>query len=309
MKHAFLIIAHNDFELLKNQLMLLDSARSDIYIHIDKKSKFNNFQSIYDIIKHAKLHIYKEFSVKWGDESQVLTEMFLLKKSIVDEHNYYHILSGVDMPIKPIDQILNYFDENIGKEFIHFDSPKIREKELDRVLYRHYLNSFYKISKSKLINKAIFVMDNFLVFLQKIFKLKRFDDNFKIQKGCNWCSITHNLASFLVAKEMEIKEFVKYSKCADELFIQTFVENSDYKNKLYRNDYDNNYSSCARLIIWENNKAKSPYTFRSKDFNFLASSNAMFARKFSTLQNDDLVDNWTKYILDKNKEKDNKYIN
>ena len=36
-KHAYLIIAHTQFELLDVLLELLDYAENDIYLHIDKK--------------------------------------------------------------------------------------------------------------------------------------------------------------------------------------------------------------------------------------------------------------------------------
>lgn len=36
-KHAYLIMAHNEFDILEKQLILLDDYRNDIYIHIDKK--------------------------------------------------------------------------------------------------------------------------------------------------------------------------------------------------------------------------------------------------------------------------------
>ena len=38
MKHAYLIIAHNEFELLKLLIDRIDDARNDIYIHIDQKT-------------------------------------------------------------------------------------------------------------------------------------------------------------------------------------------------------------------------------------------------------------------------------
>ena len=37
MKHAYLIIAHNDFEILKKLVSLLDNEHNDIYIHFDAK--------------------------------------------------------------------------------------------------------------------------------------------------------------------------------------------------------------------------------------------------------------------------------
>ena len=37
MKHAYLIIAHNEFEILKRLIQALDDERNDIYIHFDRK--------------------------------------------------------------------------------------------------------------------------------------------------------------------------------------------------------------------------------------------------------------------------------
>lgn len=39
MKHAFLIIAHNNWWQLKKLIECLDSDTHDIYVHVDKKSK------------------------------------------------------------------------------------------------------------------------------------------------------------------------------------------------------------------------------------------------------------------------------
>ena len=35
MKHAFLIIAHNEYPVLEVLLSMLDDERNDIYLHID----------------------------------------------------------------------------------------------------------------------------------------------------------------------------------------------------------------------------------------------------------------------------------
>lgn len=37
-RHAFLIIAHDNWEILRIQLRLLDDPRAAIYLHIDKRS-------------------------------------------------------------------------------------------------------------------------------------------------------------------------------------------------------------------------------------------------------------------------------
>jgi hypothetical protein len=41
MKHAYLIIAHNEFKVLKKLVEALDDERSDIFIHWDKKLRIS----------------------------------------------------------------------------------------------------------------------------------------------------------------------------------------------------------------------------------------------------------------------------
>ena len=38
MKHAFLIIAHNEYPVLEVLLSMLDDERNDIYLHIDNRA-------------------------------------------------------------------------------------------------------------------------------------------------------------------------------------------------------------------------------------------------------------------------------
>ena len=37
MKHAYLILVHNDFEILGQLIRAIDDERNDIYIHFDRK--------------------------------------------------------------------------------------------------------------------------------------------------------------------------------------------------------------------------------------------------------------------------------
>ena len=41
-KHAYLILAHSQFKQLAFLVSLLDHQNNDIFIHVDKKSNFND---------------------------------------------------------------------------------------------------------------------------------------------------------------------------------------------------------------------------------------------------------------------------
>lgn len=281
MKNAFLIIAHGDYELLKRLVEALDYCDNEMFIHIDAKSKPLNKSDLCSNILYSKVYIFQEYDVRWGDQTQVLCETFLIKKALEKgTHDYYHIISGVDYPAKSNKEINAFFEKNRGKEFVSFDSEKVSPQALDRVRYYHPFCRCYKLTKSKMIHKAFFIADNISVKLQKIFGKEKMLPFKTIQKGCNWCSITEQLAQYVVAHEKDIKKLVYKSKAADEIFIQTLVINSEFKNNLYHPTFDDDYTSCARYIKWDNQK--SPRLLTEKDYDDIIASEAVFARKLSS---------------------------
>lgn len=81
MKHAFLIIAHNEYPVLEVLLSMLDDERNDIYLHIDKRAT-----ELFQQIKKVKMQkagfylIENPIKVYWGDISQVQVEYLSLKR-------------------------------------------------------------------------------------------------------------------------------------------------------------------------------------------------------------------------------------
>lgn len=67
MKSAMLIIAHNNFEMLKLLISKLDYKDNDIYVHIDKKCGVPDFTQFEGLTKYSKTICLRErISVKWG---------------------------------------------------------------------------------------------------------------------------------------------------------------------------------------------------------------------------------------------------
>ena len=111
-KHAYLIMAHTQPELLKKLVELLDDERNDIYIHIDAKAVDFPMKEIADAVKKANCIFAERTDVKWGSYSQIHCEMVLLKEAVKQEHAYYHLLSGMDLPIKSQNEIHAFFEKH-----------------------------------------------------------------------------------------------------------------------------------------------------------------------------------------------------
>lgn len=288
-KHAYLIIAHDNFEILRSQLRLLDDSRNDIYIHIDEKCKFFDFDYFNKLVKKSTVFFIPRIDVKWGDISQVIVELNLLEEATAKNYDYYHLLSGVDLPIKSQDYIHEYFEKNGDTQYIGF----VRNHQYEyRVKYYHFFTSRQRFRDMSILNKIKYLINDLLLKVQKFLNIDRTKKyNIEIGKGSQWFSITNDFAQYVVNKKDFILGLCKYSTCSDEIFLQTLLINSPY----YKKDYDNyKYDSNLRFIDWERG---NPYSFTKEDFDILMSSNALFARKFSMEKDKEIIKKIERKVL------------
>ena len=272
-KHAYLIMAHTQPELLRKLLKMLDNERNDIYLHIDSKAKDYPLDEIAAVLQKSKCIFTERTDVKWGSYSQIHCEMILLKEAVKTEHAYYHLLSGMDLPIKSQEQIFAFFEKYNGLEFVDEDDVAISEAALSRVKYTH---KFYgKAGSVKDILGALSVKGQKLLGVDKTQKY----GNIIFQKGRNWFSITHGLAKLVVEKEDWIQEVFGQSVCGDELFLQTVARNSEYAEKIC-NPNTMPEVPDTRYIDWKRGSNNNPYVFREDDFEELKNALGLFARKF-----------------------------
>ena len=271
-RHAYLIMAHNNFEQLKILMSLLDDPRNDIYLHIDKKAGKPYLNTK---LNYSRLFVIDPIRVTWGGDSQIKCEMKLFEAAANGHYMYYHLLSGVDLPIKRQDEIHNFFTENKGNNFIGFD--KNQDGFRDRVEYYHLFRNL--VGKSNKI-WALFLkaINKLSLFLQKSLQIKR-RQIIPFAKGPNWVSITDEMVQYLVDKKLLIEKVFRYSFCADEVFIQSLAMQSPFRKTIVNDD--------CRKIDWIRG---NPYTFQKDDIPKLLSSTALFARKFDETIDSEVID-------------------
>ena len=99
---------------------MIDDERNDIYLHIDLRSTELYKRARLLCTQKARLFLLPiRNKVYWGDISQVETEYLLLETAFKQNtYAYYHLLSGVDLPIQTQDYIHSFFQINSGKEFV-----------------------------------------------------------------------------------------------------------------------------------------------------------------------------------------------
>lgn len=283
-KHAFLIIAHNQPELLRRLVELLDDERNDIYVHADKKMKDFNAAELSAVCKRSSLYILpKRISVHWGGYSIIRVEMELLKAATRQGHYaYYHLLSGVCMPIKPQDAIHQFFKENEGKEFI--DLWELKRTTYSRFHYYTVLPEGERNFLTRLLNNAV----KGLLMLLHI-KMNRDVD---FHYGSQWFSITDGFARYITSQEDWVDKVFSHSSTCDEVFVPTLLFRSPYANNVYtQRDSADRAVGNMRFIDWTRGTSiRHPYTFTMEDYGLLRDAPQLFARKFSIETSGELVD-------------------
>ncbi|MCQ2182572.1 MAG: beta-1,6-N-acetylglucosaminyltransferase [Bacteroidales bacterium] len=259
-RHAYLIQAHGNFEQLQKLLDALDDSRNDIYVHIDAKSDFRGGLSC----RHANLYLTPRISVNWGGPSQIWSELVLLKEATRTHHSYYHLLSGSDLPIKSQDYIHDFFLKNEGKEFV--EMTPVRKSTLWRFQYTLF---------PERCNIP------FCVLLNNIFKFVPMSLGFRRNKnvifGCgpNWFSITDSLSRLVVSREDWIRKVFSHTNNCDEVFLQTIIRECGLESTVA--------GTNMRYTDWSrSNHHRHPCTFHAEDYDALMSRPELFARKFDT---------------------------
>lgn len=292
-KHAYLIMAHGNFYVLERLVRMLDDERNDIYIHIDKKVKEFDFEYYKNLVRKSNL-IFTErrLDVRWGNVNLIELEFLLFKSAFNKEkYVYYHLLSGVDLPIKLQDEIHSFFEKNHGKEFVGFKEDRLFDKS--RVLYIHLFPAWFKSANLKLgfiyskVRGAALRCQRFFHYRHLIEK-----DGFVWKKGPQWVSVTNNFVEYLLPFEKSCLKMYRWACCADEVFLQTILYNSPFREHIYAYEKEQ-LQACMRLVNWKegtkNYLQGSPDDFEMGDQEKLLYSDRLFARKFSD-KNKDIVD-------------------
>ena len=290
LRHAYLIMTHGNFPILEKQLRFLDSENADFFIHVDADDF--PFGQYLNAAKRSKVSFLPRQKVYWGDLTQIECELRLLEASIGGRYDYYHLLSGTDVPVKSRKYIEEYFSDRRGINFIKFQSRRISAHHLARVKYYYpfqHTNIRNRIGRTLL--RELSLLPQRLV---RVDRTKRTPD-IVFQKGTNWFDITRELAEYVISRQDRIREIFRSTCCADEMFLQTLVVNSPFSDTLPEYAFDDGLRACCRYIDWERG---TPYTFGDGDFEELIHTGPdyLFARKFDYSSAPGVVDRLFAYF-------------
>lgn len=268
MNHAWLIIAHNEFEVLQRLISLLDHERSDFFIHID--AKVQNLPEL-KLEKGRLFMLDERMDVRWGCVSQIEAELALLEYAHQKgPYDHYHILSGTHLPLKPVEELLRFYDEHAREEVMRFWPNDSGDADFKLRRY-HFPLRHYKFG-SPLKQRFCRLAWQCVIKIQKVLGIRHLNNAFFI-KTDNWLSLTEEACTYLVKNRMQIHRKYKWSFCGDEYFVASELALFPEQFKLY---------DCKNLlhVVFQHD---TPRSFTLNQYPELQGTGCWWARKFTTL--------------------------
>ena len=267
MKHAWLIIAHNEFDILQRLVSAIDYPQCDVFIHFDRKVSV--LPTI--LVKESRLFILSErVDVRWGSVSQIQCELTLLKQAQKQRpYDFYHIISGTTLPLKTWEQINAFFETHRESSVftpIHKDLPYQEKLKVRRInlFLKHYSEKGFRGRICQFLWKSG-------IAVQRIFKFE-VNKGIDFYKASNWLSLSDEAVSFLLSRESEILKIYRHSFCGDEYFIPTELMASPLQNKICSDEH----------YLLHNISRSNASVFSLEDLPSLRETGFLFARKFTS---------------------------
>lgn len=304
MKHAYLIIAFGDFYTLKRLIRSIDNPAGDIFLHLDASHTYkqDDLNALKNMTKYSQLNVYSEIKVKWGGKTLIECELFLMQKAKSGGYEYYHLMSGQDFLLKPVDQIQKFFNNCGNKEFLSVDThPLGGESIVDRIDYYHYVISNRRITM---------ILDHLITGIQRILHIHRVRHTKvmkQLAKGMEWASMTDDFVQCILEEKENIMRLAQHALFFDEMYKQMIYMKHKSEFEVYReikfDPREQIMPRCQMEALATLHKVDwvrgNPYTYKDDDYEELIHSQCMFARKFNSNIDKKIIDRLYAYVSTK----------
>lgn len=267
MTHCIIMTAYKDDELINTFLSKVPRDWG-VYIHIDRKSKLQPSD-----IRHANAFIEKKYKIYWGGQEHLLAFLDLLANAHKKHFDYYHLVTGQDYFASSPEN----FDDvvgDIGNNYIEIHPlprPGWWNGGYEILQYKTF-TSYFNIKKGVKHKIHQLFWD-----LQKLLHIKHSLPSYPLYCGSVYCSLTDAAVDFSLNSDvsLDLINRTRNSICSEEIFFQSVIMNSPYKDKVVNNN--------LRYIDWSSPiRGNVPAVLNESYFDDIVSSRRLFCRKIDS---------------------------
>lgn len=270
MKIVHLINAHKNLPQLERLVARLSHDNAVFFIHLDRKVADAEVAGVTAATARYNVHFVTErVAVGWGGFSQVEAILNGLREVLQSgiEFDYLNFLSGQDYPLQCNDSLLQFLEESRGSEFMEYC-------ELSRYGFGTELYRYEKYHLTEKILVSCTLRRWIERFLNRALPVRTAPLGYQVYAGSSWWTITAHCARYIrdfLERNSEYARFFATTRSADEMFFQTIVMNSPFREQVLNRN--------LHYLDWSEH-GRSPKSLTGEDFLPMLASGRFFARKF-----------------------------
>lgn len=286
MKLAYIILAHKNPEQLTRLIARLNTETASFFVHIDQATNEDTYaQMVKQLSFLPNVYFLKRYHTYWGSFNLVKATFEGIKEifKIPVDFDYVMFLSGQDYPIKSNAQIEQFLSKNLGKEFIEYNPlpyenwtdpnftinvDRIENWFINGKLVKHDSIALPKNASLKL--RVFLTLCSWLMRLNILPRKRKFPEGFQPFCGSAFWCLSRNCAEYInnfIQQNPAFINFFKFAGITDEVFFQTVILNSPFKEQVINDD--------LKYVVWP-----GPAILGKNDLENLKNSSDLFARKF-----------------------------
>ncbi len=275
MNLAYIIMAHQQPQQLKRLITALQTDTAAFFIHFNKETEPAYQEAVQLLEDMPNVYFVPRLSTFWGHPNLVkaaLSGLYAIVKSGV-RYDYVSLLSAQDYPIKSIQEIERFFEQNAGKQFIDYapvNSTTSRASGVRPWSGISRIESWCFMYRSKKFHVPV---------------KRNLPYGYVPYLGYLWWSFSREFAEYVVQfldTHPKYIHFFNHVFISDEFFFQTLLLNSPFKQAAVNDD--------LRFADWENHNPTVPAILLEADFERLQGTHHLFARKFDAARDAAILD-------------------
>lgn len=240
---AYILLCHDEPETVAKICEALKYDNDKVFMHVDKKVKIEPFLSA---IEHLdNVYIVKDrIENYWGGFNSICATMATVKEAINNgKYSRFVLIQGKDYPLFSCKKIHDFFDNNPQVEFCKGYNISVSSDPKDYMRVCGYWDMDFdsrKFTLRLLVRKVVTILNTRInVKYRKSLFVNDNGEKWNVFKGWAQFSLTNKCMSYILdvyENNQAFNNFMKHRFPPDEMYFQTIIYNSVFKENVSTNE-------------------------------------------------------------------------
>ena len=288
MKLGVIVLAHRGPTQVAQLLAAVgEDPRTRIYLHVDKRADRSSFAREFSGVRADNLVHLPRRAAYWGGIELVDAIIDWVAGAVADGCDYSILLSGQDFPLRPMKEIVDFFDSEPSRSYVKYWELPTRRWRLggrDRTDFYTYTmfgrreTCFPRGEDISFLNSKGRALNQLLRLRSRRKGPRKFPDYARPFGGWVWWNLSGSAMRYVLAfleRHPDYRLYHEHTLSADEVFFHSILLGSDFaeRHEIVNDD--------LRYAIWEDGESH-PRILTEDDLAPMLESSKLFARKFDS---------------------------